>query len=222
MSLISFSPSLFRSVELSKPHCVDRWKVCVDYLPIVALVFSNPQASCCRTHHKRISSRIYIERMSIDQIISVLLRQSIAQHIECLATIAGARHNDLSVDRESLLVLNCRDKPCGVGIVWMDRDRKAKYRRRNISQLLPGVSSVSRAENPIVVLSPEYRWIVLALHHSMRILIDLAIGQIRRHVGRAHSFCTARPCFASIFGLPYTTGGNGNRNLFTVGGMNAD
>src|SRR5262245_25582526 len=66
---------------LSKPHRVDRRQRMRHAGPAVALVLADPQSSSRRAHGEAVSGLVERQRMAIDDIVGVLLRQPLAQNV---------------------------------------------------------------------------------------------------------------------------------------------
>ena len=72
----------------------------------------------------------YRESVALDGIAGVLLRQTVAQHLERLAAVACARDDQLAVDRQAAFPQSLKPKPGKVMVIsWIicrsrrDRDR---------------------------------------------------------------------------------------------------
>src|SRR5262252_552287 len=74
-------------------HGVDRRQRVRHAGPAVALVLAHPQAARGRAEGEPFAGFIERERVAIDDIVGVLLRQALGQDIEGLAAVARARHD---------------------------------------------------------------------------------------------------------------------------------
>ncbi len=140
--------------------------------------------------------------MAVDDIVGVRLRQPFGQDVEALAAIARARDHQLAVAGNTLLILDFRDKPRGIGLAWMDDDRKAESRWLDTVDLGKGPSFIGGDEDSVVVLHPHAVRRSRALHQAMDILGDRVMRQLRWHVLGAHSLPTLCPARTGILGEP--------------------
>ena len=60
---------------------------------------------------------IDVEGVPEDQVVRVLLRQTVAQQVESRPAVARSRYDKLRIDWYSIFVIDRGDEPGGVGIV---------------------------------------------------------------------------------------------------------
>src|SRR5512132_1919768 len=61
-------------------------------------------------------------RMAVDHVIGMRLRQPLAQCLEALAAVAGARDHQLALSRDAFLVLDLGHEPDGIRVARMHGD----------------------------------------------------------------------------------------------------
>src|SRR6266487_3582163 len=144
-----------RRCNLTEPHAIHRWEMLRDRLPAVPLVLTHPQRPRRRAEREPVPRLVHVERVAIGEIVGVLLRQSLREHLEAFAPIPGARHDDPALHRDALLVAHARHEPGGVRVVGMHRDREAEPRGLDRGDLLPRRRAVGGAEHAVVVLDPK-------------------------------------------------------------------
>src|SRR3974390_3385423 len=93
--------------------------------------------------------------MAIDDVIGVRLRQAFFQDLEVLAAIARARHHELAVTRDALLVLGPGHEPGGVRLLWVHDHREPEDRRLDPGDLAEGLALVGGDEDAVVMLHPH-------------------------------------------------------------------
>src|SRR5436190_12167371 len=74
-----------RRCNLTEPHAVHRWEMLRDRLPAVALVLAHPQRPRRRPEREPVPRLVHVERVAIGEIVGVLLRQSLREHLEAFA-----------------------------------------------------------------------------------------------------------------------------------------
>src|SRR5262249_37791031 len=77
---------------LRKPHRIDRRQRVGHAGPAVALVLAHPESARGRAEREPIAWLIERERVAVDDVIGMGLRQPLAQDLEALAAIACARN----------------------------------------------------------------------------------------------------------------------------------
>src|SRR6266699_1071040 len=175
-----------RRCNLTESHAIHRWEMLRDRLPAVALVLTHPQGPCRRAEREPVPRLVHVERVAIGEIVGVLLRQSLREHLEAFAPIPRARHDDPALHGDALLVAHARHEPGGVRVVGMHRDREAEPRGFDRGDLLPRRRAVGGAEHAIVVLDPKGIGLGPTLDQVVRILNVGIILTLGRHVRRAH------------------------------------
>lgn len=123
--------------------------------PIVALVLADPQAARCRAERDTVAGPIYRQRMTVNDVIGMRLRQSIGQSHEALGPIARARDNQPAIARDALLVLDLRHEPRRVRIARMQDHREPEGERLNAGDLRKRATLIGRNENAVVVPHPH-------------------------------------------------------------------
>src|SRR5262245_60228639 len=118
-----------RAIGSRKPHRVDRRQRVGHAGPAVALVLAHPQPAGGRAEGEPLALPVERQRMAVDHVVGVRLRQAAGENIEALAAVAGAGDHQLAFARDALLVLDLGDEPRGVGLARMHRDRKPEHRR---------------------------------------------------------------------------------------------
>src|SRR5262245_44953133 len=71
---------------------------------------SDPQPAGRRADRHHLAAGVNVERVPPHEVIGMALRQAAAQHLEAGATVAGARHDQFGIDRDSALILDRRDE----------------------------------------------------------------------------------------------------------------
>src|SRR5207245_8778650 len=113
---------------LLEPHGINLRQRVRHAGPAVALVLTHPKAPCRRAEGEPVARLAEREGVAVDDIVGVRLRQPFGQDVEALAAIARARDHQLAVAGNTLLILDFRDKPRGIGLTWMDDNRNAECR----------------------------------------------------------------------------------------------
>src|SRR5689334_2634934 len=98
----------------------------VDQLPALAGIIARPQAARGRAHGEPDAGLVDVEGMAVDQVVSVLLRQTLAEGLPGLAAVLRASHGERAVARQPHLVLDRGHEPGGAGLARMRRDREAE------------------------------------------------------------------------------------------------
>src|SRR5688572_15383950 len=83
---------------------VDRRQLRRDALPAVAPVFGYPYAAGGRADHQALAGCVDVEAVAVDEVVGMFLGQSLAQHRERLAAVAGASDHQLRVHRDAAFV----------------------------------------------------------------------------------------------------------------------
>src|SRR5207245_10363894 len=137
---------------LLEPHGIN-WRQRLRHAgPAVALVLTHPKAPCRRAEGGPVAGRPERAGVAVDDIVGVRLRQPLGQDVEALAAIARARDHQLAIAGNTLLILDFRDKPRGIGLTWMDDNRKAESRWLDTVDLGKGPSFIGGDEDSVVVL----------------------------------------------------------------------
>src|SRR2546427_591479 len=125
--------------NLAEPHAVHRREMLRDCLPAVALVLTHPQRSRRRAEREPAPRLVDVERVAIGEIVGVLLRQPLREHLKAFAPIPGARYDYPALHRDALLVAHARHEPGGVRVVGMHEDRLAAGRAGAAAEPLPSL-----------------------------------------------------------------------------------
>src|SRR5215470_6829893 len=200
------------AVQLSKPDRIDRWQRVTDAGPVVALVLAHPESPGRRAECEPVARLVKRQRVTVDDIIGVRLRQSLRENVEVLAAVARARDDELAFARDALLVLDLGDKPGRVGLLGMYRDRKAEHRRLDAFDLGEALAFVGGDEDAVVVLHPHPLRRRAALRQAVHVLADRVMRLLGRHVLGAHAFAAQRPVVAAVFGTPDPAGRDSDRH----------
>src|SRR6266699_2644230 len=211
-----------RRCNLTESHAIHRWEMLRDRLPAVALVLTHPQGPCRRAEREPVPRLVHVERVAIGEIVGVLLRQSLREHLEAFPPIPRARHDDPALHRDALLVAHARHEPGGVRVVGMHRDREAEPRGLDRGDLLPRRRAVGGAEYAVVVLDPKGIGLGPTLDQVVRILNVGIILTLGRHVRRAHALGTAFPGRTAVPGHPHATTRDSDRHVARIARIHAD
>src|SRR6516162_10346726 len=160
-------------------YCGNRRQAGLRHHPGIAAILGDPQPAAGRAKGETLAALIDRERMAPYQVIGVLLRQTVPQHLEAAAAVAGAGDDDLAVDRDAPLVLDRRDEPRGVRIPRMGGDGKAELRRTDRRQLVPGGAGILRTKDAVVVLAPDDFGIGGAARQPVNVLGDRLLALLR-------------------------------------------
>src|SRR2546430_215098 len=208
--------------NLAEPHAVHRREMLRDRLPAVALVLAHPQRSRRRAEREPVPGLVHVERVAIGEIVGVLLRQPLREHLKAFAPVPGARYDYPALHWNALLVAHARHEPRGVRVVGMHRHREAERGGLDRGDLLPGRRAIGGAEDAVVVLDPEGIGPGSTLDQVVRILnvgIILALG---RHVRRAHALRPAFPGRPAVPGHPHPATRDADRDVARVARIHAD
>ena len=135
-------------------HGVHRRQVRGYGLPAIAAVLADPEGTGRRSERQHVSRVVDIERMTEHEVVRMRLRQPCRQGLEGPAAISGAIDDDSSVHGIAFLIFHCGDEPGNVGVAWMNRYWEAERRGLHVRDFGPRRSTVSRAEDSIVMLHP--------------------------------------------------------------------
>src|SRR5262245_57940066 len=116
-------------------HRIDRRQRVRHAGPAVALVLAHPQPASGRAEGEALARVVERQRVAVDHVIGMRLRQPLAQDVKALAAIAGARDHQLALARDALLVLDLRHEPRGIRIARMHCDGEAEGRRLDSGDL---------------------------------------------------------------------------------------
>src|SRR5215472_19013589 len=125
--------------------------------------------------------------MAPHEVISMMLRQPVPQHLEAAAAVAGARDGNLAVYRDAPLVLDRRNKPSGIRVARMSGDRETEFRRADGGDFLPVGPGVFGAEDAVVVLAPHHLGLRAATRQPVDVLRDWIVALLGRHVFGIHA-----------------------------------
>src|SRR5262249_44576940 len=148
-----------KSVSLNESNSVDRRQIRGNRLPRVSGIFTDPDRTGCRSKGETVTRFVDIQAVPVNEIVRPFLRESAPKSLERFSSIASAIHNDTSVDWTPLLVFMRRNKPRGVGIVWIDGYGKSEDRRFDIFNFRPGTRTIDGFKDSVVMLDPENLWI---------------------------------------------------------------
>src|SRR6516162_2652357 len=135
-------------------HGIDRRERVRNAGPAVALVLAHPNASGGGTEGQSFARLVEGKRMPVDDIVGMLLREALAQHVEALAAVARARDHELALARDAFLVLDLGDEPGGIRLARMHDHGESERRWLDPGNLGERPSFVGRDENAVVVLYP--------------------------------------------------------------------
>src|SRR6516165_4443785 len=110
--------------------------------PAVALILADPEAPGRGPEGEPFTPRVERERMAVDDIVGMCLRQALGQDVEAFAAVARARDHEPALAWNALLILDLGDEPCRVGLARMHDHRKAERRWCNIGDLLEGLAFI--------------------------------------------------------------------------------
>src|SRR5437867_2024675 len=82
-----------------------------DRLPTVPLVLTHPQRARRRAEREPVSRLIHVERVAVGEIVGVLLRQALREHLEAASPVPSARHDHSTLHRDTLLVAHPGHEP---------------------------------------------------------------------------------------------------------------
>src|SRR2546423_419498 len=211
-----------RRCNLTEPHAIRRWEMLRDRPPAGPLVLAHPQRPRGRAEREPAPRLVDVERVAIGEIVGVLLRQPLREHLKAFAPIPGARYDYPALHRDALLVAHARHEPGGVRVVGMHRHREAERRGLDRGDLLPGRRAIGGAEDAVVVLDPKGIGPGPTLDQVVGILnvgIILALG---RHVRRAHALGPALPGRTAVPGHPHAATRDADRHVARIAGIHAD
>lgn len=117
---------------------------------MVATVVASPHAAGGAAHHEVRTVVAYRQRVPVDEVVAVVLRQTDAQCVEACAAVARAIDRQRTVDGYAALILDGRYEPSGLRVDGMCGYRKAERRQRRV-QLAPERAAVSGAEDAVVM-----------------------------------------------------------------------
>src|SRR5579883_1824909 len=185
-----------------RPHRPDRRQARLRHTPGIAAILGDPEAAARRAEGEALAAAIDIEGVAPDEVIGVVLRQAVAQHLEAAAAVARARDDDLAVHRNAALVLHRRDEPGRLGVARMGGDGEAEFRGPDRRHLAPIGAAILRAEDAVVMLTPEDVGMGGAAGEAMDVLGDRLLAQLRRHVFGTHAAVDDAPGGAAIAARP--------------------
>src|ERR1700758_3709967 len=203
-------------------HRIDRRQRVRHARPAVALVLAYPKAACRRAEGEPFAALIEHERMAIHDIVCVRLRQALGQDIEGFAAVARARHDQLALARDALLILDFRDKPRGIGLPRMHHDRETERRWLDAGDLRERLALVGGDENAVVVLHPHALGRRRTLRETMDVLGNGVVGLSRGSVFGPHTFAAQGPAGAPVLGEPDTSSRNRNPHAPRIARVHAD
>src|SRR5690606_21058805 len=146
---------------LGETHAIDRRKIVGDGFPAVALVLADPEVP--RGTAEREVLAAVVERVAVDHVVGVLLRQPVAELLPGGPAVSGARDEKAAVDGRAMRVGLAGDEPRGLAVALVGRDGEAEvHASLGVADLLPGDGSVVAVEHAAVVLLPDMVGIALA------------------------------------------------------------
>ncbi len=105
--------------------------------PPLAAVLTQPETPRRRSEGEPVTGAVDVERMAIDEVVRVLLREPFAQGFEALSTVASPIDHDCAVHRDPELILGRGHEPRGLRVVRMHGHSESELRGRDILDRSP-------------------------------------------------------------------------------------
>lgn len=193
-----------------------------EIIPGITLIAAMPEGAGGGAEGQLISIWRDLQRVAIDEVVGMFLRQAIGAGGESFPAIARAGDDEFAVDRDAQFVFYRRYKPRGAGILRVNRYGETKSRRSDVFNFMPASEIVGGLENTVVVLGPEMVGRAGALDESVRIL-DIGIATlVGRHVSGAHALGTVFPVRAVVFADPDAAAGDAEDDAAAVARVDGD
>src|SRR5690349_19790646 len=88
-------------------------------MPMIALIVRHVQRTGRRAEGECLALVVDVERMPVNDVVRVLLRQTVGERGERLAAVARAGDNEFAVDRITAFVFLGGDEPGGLRLLRM-------------------------------------------------------------------------------------------------------
>ena len=157
-----------------------------------------------------------LQAVAVDQVVGVLVRQSVAEGFKTGSAIVRAVDHHFPVDGVAVRVGLCRHKPGAQRIDRITGHGKTKAGWGGRRDALPTVARIKGAVQAAVVLHPQHIGLRGALHHAVRVLCVGVLGAVGRHVVGLHSIGGQAPGLATVPRLPHAATGDGQRQVLRV------
>jgi len=188
--------------ELLEAHGVDGRQVAGDACPLVAPVVARPKGACRAPECEVLAACVDVERVAVNDVVRMRLRQAARQHLPRLARVARARDDHARVDGNAYRILARRHQPGGVAVVRVHGDGEAKDRGADALDVDPRSPAIVRPEDSVVVLRPEAIRAPATLNDAVRVLNRFVFSSLRRHVLCEHPSTRERPRLAAVIRQP--------------------